>query len=71
MLHGGVTGLYANEELIVYTMEGEAPITELKYPLTGMGREGTGLMDVYIGDLYIRQITIIWEDASIWNDYRS
>ncbi len=71
MLHGGVTGLYAYEELIVYTMEGETPTKSLKYPLIGVSREGTGLMDVYIGDLYIRQITIIWEDASIWNDYRS
>ena len=71
MLHGGVTGLYACEELIVYALEGERPVLSLRYPLIGLTHSGSGLLDVYIGDLHIRQIPVIWEDISLWNDYRS
>ena len=71
MLHGGIVELYAMKDLNYYAMEGETPVLELRYPLVGMGQDGTALMDVYIGDLYIARITLSREEEQIWNDCRS
>ncbi len=71
MLHGGINGLYALDEVLVYALADEEPLLELKYPLVGMGQEGTALMNVYIGRTYLTQITLKWEEEHLWNAYRN
>ncbi len=70
MLHGGVAGIYAQEEVLVYAMAQEKPLLRLKYPVIALGQGGTALVDVYLGDLFVKRIQGTWEDT-IWNDYRS
>lgn len=56
--------LFASENVSAYALADESARVEIVYPRVAFCAEGTVLADVYLGEQFLKRITLTWEEAN-------